>query len=141
MSKYKELMDKLGEASLEIEGVLDDFPTDQNTTSKTDTTLQGEREILIMKRNNWGTIENLLLRYQEQRVRLYEVGTDDEDGRDDAVAVGSREPTPFGLMSQTSTHYQFNTPAPPGLPIGHERGWRWHRSERITRWVLGWGLI
>ena len=64
-------------------------------------------------------IEELLQRYQEQRVRLDEVGSDDEDGRDDAMEVGSREAAPFGLMSQTSTHYQFDSPAPQGLPLRH----------------------
>ena len=137
MSKYKELMDKLGEASLDIEAVLDDFPHGSNHHQQDRYNATRRTRDIDNEEEQLRTIENLLLRYQEQRVRLDEVGSDDEDGRDDAVAVGSREPTPYGLMSQTSTHYQFNTPAPQGLPLQHNVG-----GDGIGREdsALGFGL-
>ena len=124
LGKYKELMDKLGDASLDIESVLDEFPTGShhhqqnryNATRRTRDTLNEEEQLR--------TIEILLLRYQDERVRLDDVLSDGEEGGDDAVEVrddGRRSTetvAPFGLLSQTSTHYQFNSPAPAGLDMG-----------------------
>ena len=80
MAKYKELMDKLGDASLDIESVLDEFPTGShhhqqdryNASRRTRDTLNEEEQLR--------TIEILLLRYQEERVRLDDVLSDGEEG-------------------------------------------------------------
>ena len=65
-------------------------------------------------------IETLLTRYQEERVRLRDVHSDDEDGDlDDAVEVGGEEPGGYGLMSRTETHYTFSDRRmPEGFALG-----------------------
>ena len=116
-------MDKLGEASLDVESTLDEFPRgshhhqqDRYNASRRTRDIENEEEQLR-------TIEILLLRYQEERVRLDDVLSDGEDEGNDAVEVrddqeAPAEPiAPYGLMSQTNTHYQFNSPAPAGLDV------------------------
>ena len=70
LAKYKTLMDKLGDASLDVESTLDEFPRgsqhhlqDRYNASRRTRDIQYEEEQLR-------TIEILLLRYQEERVRL-----------------------------------------------------------------------
>ena len=55
-----------------------------------------------------------------------------DDGRRSTETVA-----PFGLMSQTSTHYQFDTPAPAGLDIGPNAGIAGGstRGSRLGFWV------
>ena len=123
LTRYKTLLDNLGDASLDVESTLDDFPRgsrhhlqDRYNASRRTRDIQCEEEQL-------GTIETLLLRYQEERVRLDDVLSDGDDDGNDAVEVGggegshSGQAAPFGLMSQTHTHYQFNSPAPAGLDV------------------------
>ena len=123
LTKYKLLMDKLGEASLDVESTLDEFPRGSNhhqqdryNASRRTRDIENEEEQLR-------TIEILLLRYQEERVRLDDVLSDAEDEGNDAVEVRDDQETPaepvapYGLMSQTNTHYQFNSPAPAGLDV------------------------
>ena len=123
LTRYKTLMDKLGDASLDVESTLDEFPRgssqhlqDRYNASRRTRDIQCEEEQLR-------TIETLLLRYQEERVRLDDVLSDGDEDVNDAVEVGGGEgidsghAAPFGLMSQTQTHYQFNSPAPAGLDV------------------------
>ena len=122
LTKYKELMDKLGEASLEVESVLDDFPTGSHHPQRERYNATRRTRDIHMEEDQLRTIEILLERYQEERVRLQDVGSDLDSVVNDAVEVHAEPVAPFGLMSQTNTHYQFNTPAPPGLPIVDEAG-------------------
>ena len=90
ISKYKEMVDKLGDLSVEIESTLDGFPAgsgmhqnDQFSQARRDRDLANEDESLAM-------IETLLSRYQEQTNRLDDVRSDgEEEIQDDAVEVGS----------------------------------------------------
>ena len=124
LTKYKTLMDELGDASLDVESTLDEFPRgsqhhlqDRYNASRRTRDIQYEEEQLR-------TLEILLLRYQEERVRLDDVLSHGDDEGNDAVEVGggegihSGQAAPFGLMSQTHTHYQFNSPAPAGFDVG-----------------------
>ena len=119
LAKYKELMDKLGDASLEVEAVLNEFPvgSDKHVNDRFNASRR-TRDIEV-EEDQFATIEMLLNRYQEHRVRLRDVlGSDDED-EDDAIDVGRSVPAPFGLLTQTNTLHQFNSPAPEGRPVDH----------------------
>ena len=124
LTRYKSLMDELGDASLDVESTLDEFPRgsqhhlqDRYNASRRTRDIQYEEEQLR-------TLETLLLRHQEERVRLDDVLSGDEEEVNDAVEVGggegifSGQAAPFGLMSQTHTHYQFDSPAPAGFEVG-----------------------
>ena len=108
LDKYKELVEKLGEASLEVDAVLDQFPAGAEEHSngrfnqaRRERDIRCEDEQLMI-------IESLLGRYQEQRVRLIDVRSDSEDGVvDDAVEVSAGAPGGYGLISRTETHYTF----------------------------------
>ena len=65
-------------------------------------------------------IDSLLSRYQEQRVRLRDIHSDEEDGGiDDAVEVGAGGSGGYGLMSRTETHYVFGGQTrPEGFVLG-----------------------
>ena len=107
LKKYQELLDKLGDASLDIETVLDKFPMGAeqhrndcyNTTRKMRDTQYKEEQFLV--------IESLLNQYQNERVRLTELQLDDEDKLDDAEEVRPRSSSRFGLLTHTQTHYPF----------------------------------
>ena len=127
ITKYCELVDKLGDVSIEIESTLDTFPAgsdiqrnDRFSQARRDRDIANEDESLSI-------IETLLNRYQEKTSRLDDVRSDGEDeAPNDAVSVrgGSSPPrhedraTPvvhppeenagrFGLMSQTNRLYPF----------------------------------
>ena len=117
LTKYKELMDKLGEASLEVESVLDDFPSGSHQPQRERYNATRRTRDIHMEEDQLRTIEILLDRYQDERVRLQDVGSDLDSVVNDAVEVHAEPGAPYGLMSQTNTHYQFGTPAPAGLPI------------------------
>ena len=107
LKKYQELLDKMGDASLEIEAVLDDFPMGAeqhrnvryNATRRTQDTQYEEEQFLV--------IESLLNRYQNERVRLTELQSDDKDGVDDVEETRPGTSGGFGLLSHTQTHYPF----------------------------------
>ena len=120
LDKYKELIEKLGEASLEVDATLDQFPAG-STVHANDRFNQGRRERdLLCEDEQLVLIETLLNRYQEERVRLRDIHSDDEDGDvDDAVEVQGGPPGGYGLMSQTETHYTFgNHRVPEGFTLG-----------------------
>ena len=111
LRKYRELLDKMGDASLEIEAVLDEFPTGAeqhrndryNATRRTRDTQYEEEQFLV--------IENLLNRYQDERVRLTELQSDDEEEVDYVEEVRPKAGEGYGLMSHTQTHYTFTEAA------------------------------
>ena len=135
------MLDKLGEDSVDIEAVLDELPSGapQHANDRYNA-LRRTRDIHV-EEAQFATIEALLYRYQEERVRLADVLSDGEGDSNDAVDVGSGLSPPdfdqpFGLMSHTQTHYPFldashpegfSTLAPPqdpgpddlGLGLGH----------------------
>ena len=108
LKKYRELLDQLADASIEVEATLDDFPAGApqhlnhryNASRRTRDTANEEEQFLV--------IEALLTRYQEERVRLHDVDSDDEEPRDDAVDAGRSGAEGFGLTSYTQTHYPFS---------------------------------
>ena len=143
LTKYKLLMDKLGEASLDVESTLDEFPSgshhhqrDRYNASRRTRDIENEEDQLR-------TIEILLLRYQEERVRLDDVLSEGEDDGNDAVELqdddcAPSEPSaPWGLMSRTNTHYQFNSPAPAGLDVEPSAG---APAGGVDEQDLGFGL-
>ena len=113
LDKYKDLVEKLGEASLEVDAVLDQFPAGSEehrngrfNQSRRERDIRCEDEQLML-------IESLLNRYQEQRVRLRDVHSDSEDGGiDDAVEVSAGASGGYGLLSRTETHYTFGGQSP-----------------------------
>ena len=117
LDNYRQLVEKLGEASLEIEADLDDFPAgaqehsnDRFGPDRRERDIRNEEEQLVV-------IESLLAKYQEERRRLEEVHTEDEDEPlDDAVDVGGGATGAYGLMTQTRTHYTFGEGG--GTPAG-----------------------
>ena len=132
IAKYRELVDKLGDVSVEIESTLDTFPAgsdiqrnDRFSQTRRERDLANEDEAL-------SRIEILLSRYQEQTSRLDDVRSDGEDDApNDAVSVRGGESTPprdeepihpgvqppgaahgrYGLMSQTNHLYPFDDEA------------------------------
>ena len=108
LDKYKDLVEKLGEASLEVDAVLDQFPagSEEHVNGRFNQARR-ERDICC-KDEQLMLIENLLGRYQEQRVRLRDVHSNSEDGGiDDAVEVSAEVSGGYGLLSRTETHYTF----------------------------------
>ena len=107
LKKYRDLLDKLGDASVDIEAVLDEFPiraqqhrNDRyNASRRTRDTAMEEEQFLVM--------ESLVNRYQEQRSRLTDVESDDGTILDDAVDVCPPTGDGFGLLTHTRTHYPF----------------------------------
>ena len=132
LRKYRDLLDKLGEDSVDIEAALDELPSGapQHANDRYNT-LRRTRDI-HMEEAQFATIEAMLYRYQEERVRLADVLSDGEDDSNDAVDVGPGlsppdldQPFGFGLTSHTQTHYPFlatnipegfNTLVPPQDP-------------------------
>ena len=117
LSEYKRLLERLEDASLEIEAVLDEFPArsekhcnDRYNIDRRDRDARNEEE-------QWLTIEALLRRQQEHIVRLQDVWSDEEDGLDDAVDVAREPARPYGLMSHTNTLYPIGAESVPGTPI------------------------
>ena len=112
LKRYRDLLDSLGDASLEVEAVLDDFPSgaeqhrnDRYNATRRTRDIQYEEEQFVV-------IENLVNRYQEERVRLVDVESDGEDDVDDAVDVGSLPRGPslaseieLGSLTNTQTHF------------------------------------
>ena len=88
ISKYRDLVDKLGDVSVDIESTLDGFPlgsdiqrNDRFSRERRDRDIANEDESL-------SRIESLLNRYQEQTSRLDDVRSDGEDDvPNDAVSV------------------------------------------------------
>ena len=137
---YKDLVDKLGDASLEIESTLDTFPAgsdkhdnDRFSSAQRQRDIMNEDEQLVL-------IETLLVRYQEERARLRELDEDDQSVRDDAVDVGQgleaaggdpvsppAGPGRFGLQLDTHTHMQFGDLRSP--PAGMNDGGAWAMSD------------
>ena len=117
LSKYKDLMDKLGEASLEVEALLDEFPHGSQHHLQDRYNATRRTRDIHMEEEQLRVIETLLLRYQDQRRRLHDVLSDDEDDGNDAQEVHGGGIAPFGLMSNTQTHYQLGTQAPTGIPM------------------------
>ena len=109
ITKYRELLEKLEEASLEIETTLDDFPAGADQHSNERFSQARQTRDLACKEENLVLIEALLGRYQEQRVRLTDVQSDGEDGEDDAVEVEAGPLSPFGITSATMSHYTFES--------------------------------
>ena len=73
LTSYKNLLERLGEASLEVEAALDDFPAGSNqhrndryNATRRTRDVESEDEMLVV-------IEGLLTRYQEHRGRLDDV--------------------------------------------------------------------
>ena len=145
LGKYKGLMDQLGEASLDIEAVLDEIPAgshhhqqDRYNATRRTRDIQNEEDQLR-------TIEILLMRYQDERSRLDDLISDGEDEGNDAVEVqdDTAPPAgmvaPYGLLSQTSTHYQFNSPAPAGLQVEHLGG-AGDADQESQGWGFGFGV-
>ena len=120
LGKYRQLLEKLGDCSLEIESVLDEFPAEASQHSndrfnkdRRERDVRNEDEQLVL-------IEALVYKYQEERNRLDEVETDVEDEvPDDAVNVGDQVVAQYGLLTQTNTHYAFDGAGrmPGGLDI------------------------
>ena len=118
LTKYKDLVEQLGEMSLEIECTLDEFPVgstehrnDRYNATKRTRDMQNEEEQRLV-------IETLLNCYQDERSRLDEVQSEAEEPIDDTVEVDGglddqpeteivRPRAPYGLLSQTNTLYQF----------------------------------
>ena len=109
LDKYRRLVDELGEASLSVEAALDDLPANAeqhsndiyNATRRT-RDVENEEEQLLK-------IEGMLNRYQEQRARLTELASEDEETPNDAVDVGLfAAQEPFGLTSGTQIHYSLD---------------------------------
>ena len=112
LKRYRDLVDALGDASLEVEAVLDDFPAgaeqhrnDRYNATRRTRDIQYEEEQFLV-------IEELVGRYQEERVRLVDVQSDDEEDLDDAVDVGSlpqgQDQTAgieLGALTDTQTHF------------------------------------
>ena len=127
MTHYKEMLDKLGDASVDIEATLDDFPVgseqhrnDRYSKTRRDRDLAHEDEQMMR-------IKVLLNRHQEQSGRLDDVESDDGEVQDDAIPVTDEGMVPeaaatqpsFGLTSQTMTHYTFEQLLPSiGLGAG-----------------------
>ena len=120
LGKYRLLLEKLGDCSLEVESILDEFPTGTNQHSndrfnkdRRERDVRNEDEQLFL-------IEALVSKYQEERNRLDEVETDLEDEvPDDAINVGDQVVAQYGLLSRTNTHYAFDGAGrlPGGLDI------------------------
>ena len=115
MGPYKDMLEKLSDASLDVETTLDDFPAgaEQRANERFSQTrrmrdLSNEEEQMLV-------IERLVGRYQEQHVQLAGLESEDEEVEDDAVEVThSSPPEAFGLVSRTNTHYTFDQLPPPG---------------------------
>ena len=112
LKKYRELLDKLGDASVDIESVLDEFPLGAeqhkndryNASRRTRDTMMEEEQFLV--------IESLVNRYQDERVRLTDVESDDGTILDDAVEVGIGPGDGYGLLTHTQTYYPFSQHTP-----------------------------
>ena len=114
LGKYKELVEKLGEASLEVDAVLDQFPAGAEEHSNARFSQARRERDIRCEDEQLMVIDSLLSRYQEQRVRLFDVRSDGEDGVvDDAVDVAEDAPGGYGLVSRTETHYTFGGQAQP----------------------------
>ena len=123
LGKYKELVERLGEASLEVDATLDQFPAGAAEHSNNRFNQERRERDIRCEDEQLMLIDTLLSRYQEERVRLRDVHSDEEDGGiDDAVEVG---PGGYGLTSQTETHYVFggrNQPEGFALDPGQDAG-------------------
>ena len=82
LRRYRELLEQLGDASIEIEATLDEFPrgasehlNDRYNASRRTRDIQIEEEQFVV-------IETLVLRYQDERVQLDDVLSDDEEAED-----------------------------------------------------------
>ena len=135
LDKYKDLIEKLGEASLEVDATLDQFPAgsaehanDRFNQERRERDLRCEDEQLVL-------IETLLSRYQEERVRLRDVHSDEEDGDvDDAVEVDGGPPGGFrtNVTDRNSLHV-WPPPSPGRIRPGPRTG--------LTTTGLGWALV
>ena len=124
LGKYRSLLDQLGEASVDIEEVLDDFPVeatqhknDMFNASRRTRDIENEEERFMV-------IESLLNQYQNEWVRLHDVLSDGEDdGVDDTVDISLNQPEGFGLLTHTLTYYPFSDTdhsINPGRLVGEE---------------------
>ena len=122
IGKYKELVEKLGDTSVEIKSILDRFPAgadqqrnDSFSSSRRERDITNEDEQLMI-------IETLLGRYKEQRERLRELASDEEETPEQVVVRGVEEglqpddpvspvaaEARFGLMTETNTRNYFET--------------------------------
>ena len=114
LSKYKEMLDKLADISVNIEEVLDDFPpgADQRNNDRY-SRARRERD-LTQEEEHYLLIERLLSRHQEHRSRLDDLESEAEEVPDDAVEVvddgeevGLGQDQQYGFTSATQSHYTF----------------------------------
>ena len=117
LAKYKDYLDKLGDASLEVEAVLDEFPVGSEKHLNDRFNATRRTKDIQVEEDQFGVIEMLLNRYQDHRARLRDVFDDDEEIPDDAVDVAQADVSPWGLLTQTNTLHQFGLPPHPGQPV------------------------
>ena len=107
ISKYKQLLEQLDDVSAEIEATLDEFPAgaeqhsnDRYGKARRDRDVANEEEHFVM-------VEALLKRHQDQQALLADVEMDQEVVDDAETVHGRFDTAPFGLTSNTMTHYTF----------------------------------
>ena len=117
LTDYKGLLERLEEISLEIEAVLDDFPAKSDKHVNDRYNLDRRSRDARNEEEQWLAIGTLLHRQQEHTVCLRDVGSEDEDGLDDAVDVSGERERPYGILSHTNTHYPLGDAPALGTPL------------------------
>ena len=117
LTDYKGLLERLEEVSLEIEAVLDNFPAKSDKHVNDRYNLDRRSRDTRNEEVQWLVIGTLLRRQQEHTVRQQDVGSDDEDGLDDAVNVSGVRERPYVILSHTNTHYPLGNGPALGTPL------------------------
>ena len=143
LAKYKQLLEQLDDVSAEIEATLDEFPAgaeqhsnDRYGKARRDRDVANEEEHFVL-------VEALLKRHQEQQALLADVETDQEIIDDAETVHGAFDAAPFGLTSNTMTHYTFErfldqAQAPPS---DHGRAdWEVEADEFVDSTIAALGI-
>ena len=114
LTNYREMVDKLGEVSLDIESTLDEFPAGADPRQNERFSSERRERDVANEEEQLTVLSTLVLRYQEQDARLQEMDSDGDGPVDDAVDVATLDPAAYGIFSHTNTHYAFGDGPHPG---------------------------
>ena len=117
MTNYREMVDKLGDMSLDIESTLDEFPAGADPRQNERFSSERRERDVANEEEQLTVLSTLVLRYQEQNARLQEIDSDDDGPVDDAVDVSTLDPATYGIFSHTNTHYTFGDGPGPGAGV------------------------
>ena len=123
LTSYREMVDKLGEVSLDIESTLDEFPAGADPRQNERFSTERRERDVANEEEQLTVLSTLVLRYQEQDARLQEMDSDGDGPVDDAVDVATLDPTAYGIFSHTNTLYAFGDGPHPGagFQLDHQR--------------------